>query len=247
MAIQKTEAIVLRTIPFRSTSLIVTFYTREFGKIKGIVKGVRQEGEMRGSLYELFSRIEIIYYEKLKSDLHLVSEGALLESYESLRMNLERIAYASYFVELVDELTELYDAHRPIFELLDFSFRYLSSIPFEKMSSLFEIRLLSEIGLLPYLEACLKCEKAVPERGFFSIRQGGLLCRDCAKVVVDSKSIESDTLACMRYFVKHDLETSIKGSPSASTLSQFRTLIRHFIADRHPRPFKSLKFLERVK
>ncbi|MBI3317252.1 MAG: DNA repair protein RecO [Candidatus Omnitrophica bacterium] len=248
MAIQKTEAIVLKTMPFRSTSLIVTFYTREFGKIKGIVKGVRQEGEMRGSLYELFSRVEIIYYEKLKSDLHLVSEGSLLESYASLREDLRRIATASYFVELVEELTEFYDPHRPIFDLLDLSFRYLASISFEKIAAIFEIHLLSEIGLLPFLEACLGCEKQVPEEGFFSIRQGGLLCEDCArKMAQDAKPIEAQTLACMRYFVKHDFEISLKKSTPAYGLAPFRSIIRQFIADRHSRPFKSLQFLEKIR
>ena len=41
MALQKTEAFVLRTNPFRSSSLVVTTFTRGFGKVKGVAKGVR--------------------------------------------------------------------------------------------------------------------------------------------------------------------------------------------------------------
>ena len=88
MAIQKTEAIVLKTQPFRSSSLIITFFTRDFGKIRGIAKGVRQENQTRAAVYELFTRLEIIYYEKLRSDLHLVSDAAILES---LRRTLESL------------------------------------------------------------------------------------------------------------------------------------------------------------
>ncbi|MGH7890395.1 MAG: DNA repair protein RecO, partial [Thermodesulfobacteriota bacterium] len=78
MAIQKTEAFVLKTQPFRSSSLIVTFFSRDFGKLRGVVKGVRREREMRGALYELFTHLEILFYEKTRSDLHLVSEASIL-------------------------------------------------------------------------------------------------------------------------------------------------------------------------
>src|SRR6185436_7626614 len=96
MAIQKASAIVLRTQPFRSSSLIVTFFTKEFGKVRGIAKGVRLERETRGALYELFSYLDIVYYEKSKSDLHLISEAAILDSYDAIRTRLDCIAYASY-------------------------------------------------------------------------------------------------------------------------------------------------------
>ena len=95
MAIQKTEAIVLKTQAFRSSSLILTFFSRDFGKVRGIAKGVRQEQERRSALYELFTRLEIIFYEKTRSDLHLVSEASFLESYEPIRLQLEAIAFAS--------------------------------------------------------------------------------------------------------------------------------------------------------
>ena len=50
MAIQKTDAIVLKTQPFRSSSLIITFFTRSFGKLRGLAKGVRQENQTRFAL-----------------------------------------------------------------------------------------------------------------------------------------------------------------------------------------------------
>src|SRR3989338_3444317 len=126
MAIQKTEAFVLKTQPFRSSSLIVTVFSDHFGKLKGIVKGVRREREARGAIFELFTRLEIIFYEKIHSDLHLISEGFILDSNDHIRTRLDAIAYASYFCELVDQLCEVHDPHQGVFDLMDFSFRFIS-------------------------------------------------------------------------------------------------------------------------
>ncbi|MBN1688274.1 MAG: DNA repair protein RecO, partial [Candidatus Omnitrophica bacterium] len=189
MAIQKTEAIILKTQPFRSSSLIITFFSKSFGKLRGLAKGVRQERETRGALFELFTHVDIVFYEKQRSDLHLVSEASILESYPSLRTRLESIAYASYFSELVDELSEVHDPHEGVFDLLDFSFRYLASLPGRRLARLFEIKLVNEIGWLPHLTNCLLCGKSPLEEGYFSSRQGGLLCPHCYGKAPDSKPI----------------------------------------------------------
>ena len=74
MPIHKTEAVVLRKRDFRETSLIVEFYTREFGKMSGILKGIRSEPQKFASTLEPFSLNEIIFYSKRSSSLHLVSQ-----------------------------------------------------------------------------------------------------------------------------------------------------------------------------
>ena len=247
MAIQKTEAFVLKTRPFRSSSLILTFFSRDFGKVRGIAKGVRQGEERRTALYELFTRLEIIFYEKTRSDLHLVSEGSLVESFEPLRSRLEPIGYASYFCELVDETTEVHDPHPRIFELLDFSFRYLPSLPGERLARLFEIKLLAEIGWLPYLEGCLICRNTALEKGFFSARQGALLCPRCASQSPDAGPLGREPLAVMRYYSRHDLEESLKLGITKQTETELKTVMESFLLERLGKLLKSRQFLAKIK
>ena len=247
MAIQKTEAIVLRTQLFRSSSLIVTFFTRDFGKIQGLVKGVRQEGQTRASAYELFTRLEILFYEKIRSNLHLISDGFTLESYEGIRSRLDTIAYASYFSELVSELTEVHDPHDKIYELLDFSYRYLSSVSPVSLCRLFEVKLLAEIGWLPHLDSCISCSKSGFERGYFSIRQGGIYCSDCSPEIPDARELAPAVLSLMRFYANHDLEEGLRQHPAKSVVQDFESLMSRFILDRHTKPFKSRRFLEKIK
>lgn len=245
--IQKTQSIILKTQPFRSSSLIVTFFTKTHGKVKGIAKGVRQEREMRGSLFELFTQLEIIYYEKTRSDLHLISEGFILESYEPLRSRLDTITYGSYFAELVDELTELHDPHPVIFHLLDFSYRYLPSLNPERLARLFEIQLLREIGWVPYLDDCIRCHAKPGGHAFFSPHQGALLCSNCAPQVPDAKPMSEETLSVLLYYLQHDLESSIKLPVGLQSEQGLALLMSRFFQFRLHRPLKSQNFLEKIK
>lgn len=201
---------------------------------------------MRGSTFELFTQLEIIYYEKLRSDLHLISEAFLLESYEPVRCRIESIMYASYFVELVDLLTEVHDPHDKIFQLLDFSFRYLPSLPPERLARIFEVNLLFEVGWLPYLEGCIQCERKNLEAAFFSPEQGGLLCKGCAPSASDAKPISYETLSVLRYYSSHEIEDSMKLPLSHQTEQGLALLMQRFFIFRLQRPLRSRQFIEKV-
>jgi len=247
MAIQKTEAIVLKTMPFRSSSLIVTLFSRHFGKMKGIAKGVRRERELRGAVYELFTHVDIVFYEKTRSDLHLISEASILDSFEILRSRLETIAFASYFAELVDVLTEIQDPHEGVFSLLEVCLRYLPAIPGEMLSRLFEVKLLTEIGWLPYLDNCIQCRKFPSGDARFSISQGALLCGVCGAAHRDARPISAEALSTLRLYSSRSLEEGLRFKPGPSTEKELRLLIQDFLQYRAQVSFKSRQFMESIQ
>jgi DNA repair protein RecO (recombination protein O) len=246
MAIRKTEAFVLRSQPFRSSSLIVTSFTRSFGKVKGVVKGVRREGMVRPSTFEPFTLLEIVYYEKLHSDIHLISEASLLETYEGLRREIETLATAYYLTELVDQLTESQDPHEPIFELLHFAFQYLPSFPPSFLARFFEIRLLHEAGLLPHLESCLLCGEKNPEQVYFSSRQGAIFCPRCRKKSPEARPLSTEVLQGMRLFIGRGITEVREYSLGEAAEREMRTVVERFLADRLPRPLTTRRFLNQV-
>ncbi|MBI3307095.1 MAG: DNA repair protein RecO [Candidatus Omnitrophica bacterium] len=247
MAIQKTEAFVLKTQAFHSSSLIITFFSKTFGKLRGLAKGVRREREVRGAIYELFTHVEIIFYEKTRSDLHLVSEASIIESHDRLRTDLNTIAYASYFSEMADLVTEVHDPHPQIFELLDFSFRFLPSLPPENLAKLFEVKLLNEIGWLPYLENCLNCRESKFESGFFSIKQGAFFCPNCAPQFPDARPLSREGLTTLRFYIAHNLEEAIKFRITSKTQLELEKLMEQFMAYRLPRPLHSRMFMQKIR
>ena len=102
--IVKTEGIVLKTIDLRETSRMATFLTRDFGKVKGVLKGIRRDPKKFGSNLEKFSLNDIVYYQYRNSDIHLVSHCDMKDFYSGLRQDLERMTAASYATELIDTL-----------------------------------------------------------------------------------------------------------------------------------------------
>lgn len=243
MAIQKTEAFVIKTMPFRSTSLIITFYTKDFGKLRGIAKGVRQEREMRGALYELFTHVEIIFYEKSKSDLYLISDAAIIDSHDVLRTRLDTISYASYFAELVNVLTPLYDPHVEIFHLLDVVYRYLPLIDFSKLVVLFEVSILKELGLLP---KNLSIGYASGKQVYFSVSQAKVVDENEKKNYPDAKPVSKQALELLDYFGSHSLEQSIKYRVGLQTEKELAGLIHSFLEYQTGIPLKSSQFLKQI-
>ena len=155
MAIQKTEAIILRRQEVRETSLMLTAFSRHLGKFQGLVKGVRGGRAAVPWYLEPLTLQSVVLYERRRSPWVLVSTCDLLDGFEPIRHDLVRTATATYGLDLVDAMTGVGDAQPEIFELLLSFLRGLES-PEADPSSLtrfLEIHLLRASGLLPRVEA----------------------------------------------------------------------------------------------
>lgn len=181
MSATKTQAFILKTQDYRDTSILGDFYTRDFGKIKGIVRGVRDARGRFGSTLEPFSLNEILFYKRKRGgDLHQVTQVDLVDLFPGVREDLERLSYASYFIQLVNELVEVEDENAKIFDLLSDAFRFLASGASPKRCArIFELKLFKVLGLMPEIRACVNCQKEAPEPAYFNVSLGGIHCKDC--------------------------------------------------------------------
>jgi len=118
METERAEGIVLRTQPVTESSLLVTWYTREAGKLKTLAKGARRpKGPFQGKL-DLFYHDELLYLPSRRGDLHLLHECFLENPHAKLRESVELLTAASYACELVELATEREDVNAQVFELL---------------------------------------------------------------------------------------------------------------------------------
>ncbi len=122
MPIRTTEAVILKTQPLRNTSLIITAFTKDFGKIQGVAKGIRQRlsrKDCRHFCYlEYLTLAKIVYYEKARSGLHLITQSDLIDQFENIRQDLPMLAAAGFVLELADKGTALEDKNKDLFSLL---------------------------------------------------------------------------------------------------------------------------------
>jgi len=92
MTIRRTEAIVLRTRDFSETSLIVSFYTRELGKINGLAKGIKTRRKKYNGYLQPFTYNDIVFYEKVHGGLCAISQCDLRDFFPAIREDLQKIA-----------------------------------------------------------------------------------------------------------------------------------------------------------
>ena len=151
MSATKNPAFVLKTQDYRDTSVLGDFYTRDHGRIRGIVKGIRDTRARFGSTLEPFSLNEILFYKRKRGgDLHLVTQVDMADEFPSVRGDLERLGTASYCLELLSELVEPEEPEPRIFELLRDTLLFLSSgASCRRAARIFEVKLLDLLGLMP--------------------------------------------------------------------------------------------------
>ncbi len=188
MSIEKTDAIVLKTVDFMESSLILSVYTREFGKVRGLAKGARRLKNPFETSLDLLASIKLTFIRKNSDALDLFTEAKLARRFRPNRRNLRGL-YAGYYVaELLDHMTEDYDPEPELWRLTDLTLESLARR--ERIGSrvfAYEARLLETFGEFPSTRRCVECGQELPldrvdnlaRRIWFEVDAGGVVCREC--------------------------------------------------------------------
>lgn len=247
MAIKKVEALVLKRIPIRESSILATFFSREHGKLRGLIKGVRREKNPMSARFEPFTHLSVVYYEKIRSDTHLISETVVLNSNSFLRDQLSLFGYASYLVELVDVLFDLHDPYPNVFDLLQDCFELFKTHSPTVILRIFEVKLFKTIGLLPIFNHCVLCRKARTHQCFFSPKQGGIICPSCDRGEPGTIKISKGTIQSILYFLKADVHQAVTLSLSPQIEKELEYIHSRFLQYRLEYPLKTPKFIAEIK
>ncbi|MFH1383849.1 MAG: DNA repair protein RecO [Candidatus Omnitrophota bacterium] len=230
--VEKTDAIVLRSAPIRETSLIITFLSRDFGKIKTISKGVRKGRSPLLSHFEPFTYQEIVFYHHPQREINLITDSTVKESFSFIRNDFVKICVASYMVDLVDEVTQAHQQQKELFNLLLYVLCELKCTHPLKLLRLFEVNVLKYSGLFPNLEKCSVCGRAqLPSRLFFSFHHGGIICSQaaCRQKAREHIDISSGCIAAMKFLKEHTF-TDLNAFQVSNTIEgEMMRLMQSFI------------------
>lgn len=247
MPIQKTEAIVLKKTDFRETSLIVNFYTRDFGKLSGLLKGIRKEPTKFASNLEPFSDNEIIFYEKRVSSLHLVSQCDLKDNFNLIRQNITKIGAANLIIELLNLIMPAEDKNEDIFDLALVSLKELETTPDpDKVMLIFKIKMLALSGFKPHFDSCIFCQNKINGVARFSLALGGLLCLRCQKKDSASRQIFRGTIATVLHIEKNDFKNNLNIGMNPQIKKELVSILNAFLNFHLERELKSQKVLNKL-
>src|SRR5215510_11275620 len=118
MAARVSETFVLRTYPYQEADLIVSFFTRDQGKLRGVARRARRPKSPFGSGLERLSHVRMAYYDRENAELVSLSDCELIESQFGLQSDYNRAVALDYFTEVAEQLLPPHEANEKFFRLL---------------------------------------------------------------------------------------------------------------------------------
>ncbi|HCC72016.1 MAG TPA: DNA repair protein RecO [Bacteroidales bacterium] len=126
--LEKTEGIVLHTIKYSDSGIISHIFTKKYGRLSFMAKGVRnKKGMIRKAYFQPLQPLSIEFYYREKKDLHIIKEASPLFNYINLHYDIRRNSMILFLGEV------LYKALRPagpdekLYEFLIDSLDYLDN------------------------------------------------------------------------------------------------------------------------
>ncbi|MBF0483523.1 MAG: DNA repair protein RecO [Candidatus Omnitrophica bacterium] len=239
-----TDGIVLRTFDYRETSKIATFFTRDQGKISGVMKGIRKDPRKFGSSVDRFSVNGLVYYEYRNSNLHLISQCDLKQYFFKLREVYRKNVAANYSLELVDVIMPVESPNKEIYDLMLDYFNTLEvSDDIDKLVHAFQIKVLLHSGFRPHIDSCVKCGKKVGGKVRFSMRLGGLICERCPTRETSFVIVSRGAIASMLFIESHKWDQCIKLKLHKNIQQELKFILNNFLVYHLEKRIRSLKFL----
>ncbi len=191
-----TRALLLKSVRFQESSKILTFYSREAGRISVIAKGVLRPKSPFGGKLETLRELEIILAVKENRNIQTMTEVEIIRLFHPERKHPDHMIYALAILELIDQT--LAEGHTdPVF--YDFLQAMLASL--EEVSDgrvvlwYFLLKLCSFLGFRPRFSDCQSCRSPLPlESAIFSFSDGTIYCSDCSPLMVNTRRLNSDQL-----------------------------------------------------
>lgn len=251
-ATHKTDGFVLKTLNYSDSDLIVTFYTRDFGKLTAIAKGARKSRKRFVNVLEPFCCSSLLFSRKQRDQLAWLESCRMISEYPEIRKSLDRTLLASYLIDLVDHFSIEEKAGRELFDLLQ---TFLSLIEegdtSERLLRFFEIRQLKLAGYAPALDGCMICKAPLNtrQRYVFDIARGGLHCRSCYTTPIASNVLPISVGTIKTLLLGREIETGKMKRIlfSEQTSRESKTLLTLFINHILGKELKSLKVLEEIQ
>ncbi len=201
MPANRSVALVVRSVDVFETSLVVTLFTRELGKVAALAKGGRRlRSPFQGGL-DLLGVSDIVLLPKASEALDLLTEAAPIERFACLRRDLAALYAGYYIAELLTDLTDYHDPHPRLFDAARITLRHLGDPELRTRRVLrFELACLRELGFMPALDQCVHCGAQVDAEGgvAFALATGGVLCPDCRPGQPHVTTVSSQTLEAIR-------------------------------------------------
>ena len=180
-----TEAIVLRRTPFRETSQIAHFMTRQQGRVSLILKGIHRPKDRKGGGVDLLDRCSITYTTRRSRSLPPLTERKVLSHHPVMREREDLMRAGQVFVEWV---LALVPEEMPAGGVFDLGVAFLEALDARPPratvpAAIFALQggMLRMSGFEPVLDRCVQCHREPDGHNLLrcDLVRGGVVCARC--------------------------------------------------------------------
>lgn len=232
MAISSTKAIVISSIKYSDSSLIVRLYTQQYGLVSYMLKGVlkSKRGKLKAAYFQPLTLLKVVCSHQEKRSLQSLREAQLTQLYQKIPIDIVKQSVVLFLSEVLSNSIKEEENNELLFEYLENSFLWLDSN--ENSSNfhlLFLLNLTKFLGFYP--------DTSENHKNGFHLREG-IFTND----LHDKEIVTGDEIVQLKKLlgINFDAIDSVKFSKSQRQ-ALLKMLIRYF--ELHLEGFKSPKSL----
>ena len=179
MIAHQAEALVLRTWPVHEADHIVSLFTRDQGKLKGIAKSSARSRRRFGGALEPMTHVLASYVEKPRQELVRLDSCEILASPLSEAIDYARAAALAFFAEVLEETLPDHDPQDPVFRLALAVLEHTRAGQIWLPVTYFSLWITRLMGWMPDLAHCLTCRSSLAAGpAYFNLQSDGVVCHE---------------------------------------------------------------------
>jgi DNA repair protein RecO (recombination protein O) len=182
---RESEALVLRTYPFREADLVVSLIARDQGKLRGVARGARRLKSRFGAGLERLAHVRMFYFQRENRELVSLDSCELIDSqYNAAAADYSLGVALDYLAEVTEQILPEREPNDRFFRLLLLVLDYIRERGAEGLwpaVTYFSLWAVKLGGWLPELDRCAQCggELASAEKAYYTRSEPGVTCARC--------------------------------------------------------------------
>jgi len=177
MGVLTSEVVVLRTWPVHEADAIVSFFARDYGRLRGVAKAALKSRRRFGGALEPMTLARAWFAERPRQELVRLDQLEILRSPLSAPVDHTRMAVLSFFAEVIDEALPEHDPQETVFRLLVSVLEQTTREQPWMPLTYFSLWMTRLMGLLPDIGRCIVCGEVLRgEEVSYGSYTDGLFC-----------------------------------------------------------------------
>lgn len=154
----------------------IDILTAEYGVVELCAKGARKLGGKNNAATQLLSYAKFCF--NRRGERYYLNSSEPVKVFYNIRLDMKKLALAEYFIEISKYCVTAEQSAKDAIRLLLNTLHFLSegTRSCEFLKSVFEMRFLTEIGMMPQLIGCRDCYKYEADEMYFMAERSCLLC-----------------------------------------------------------------------